>query len=165
MRLTEADLAAARALELRQPVLRSRLAALLDSFITSGLYDDESSGDFAAFVAHVQKELSISPRTILLQQLDAKLAHLVDTRADASELHVLLGLPRGAPIARLADALEALGAGRAHARWSAAAAAGRKTSALAVPQLRAKIAGGLRAKAAARGEAALSEAAVAATLE
>ena len=111
MRLTEADLAAARALELRQPVLRSRLVALLDSFITSGLYDDESSGDFAAFVAHVQKELSISPRTILLQQLNAKLAHLVDTRADASELHVLLGLPRGAPIARLADALEALGAG------------------------------------------------------
>ena len=165
MRLTEADLAAARALELRQPVLRSRLAALLDSFITSGLYDDESSGDFAAFVAHVQKELSISPRTILLQQLNAKLAHLVDTRADASELHVLLGLPRGAPIARLADALEALGAGRAHARWSAAAAAGRKTSALAEPQLRAKIAGGLRAKAAARGEAALSEAAVAATLD
>ena len=152
-------------LELRQPVLRSRLVALLDSFITSGLYDDESSGDFASFVAHVQKELSISPRTILLQQLNAKLAHLVDTRADASELHVLLGLPRGAPIARLADALEALGAGRAHARWSAAAAAGRKTSALAQPQLRAKIVGGLRAKAAARGEAALSEAAVAATLD
>ena len=165
MRLTEADLAAARALDSRQPVLRSRLAALLDSFITSGLYDDESSGDFAAFVAHVQKELSISPRTILLQQLNAKLAHLVDTRADASELHVLLGLPRGAPIARLADALEALGAGRAHARWSAAAAAGRKTSALATPQLRAKIAGGLRAKAAARGEAALSEEAVTATLD
>ena len=165
MRLTQAELAAARALELRQPVLRSRLAALLDSFITSGLYDDESSGDFAAFVAHVQKELSISPRTILLQQLNAKLTHLVDTRADASELHVLLGLPRGAPIARLADALEALGAGRAHARWSAAAAAGRKTSALAEPQLRAKIVGGLRAKAAARGEAALSEESVAATLD
>ena len=56
MRLTEADLAAARALELRQPVLRRRLVALLDSFITA-----RGADGVTLACGHIAEALPASP--------------------------------------------------------------------------------------------------------
>jgi hypothetical protein len=171
---TPAVCTAAEALLTRQSVLRGRVSKLLDSFPACGLYADEIDGvpngdqsavaaAFAAFVRHVQASLAVSPRTVLLHSLDKALAALYRSNADAAALHELLGVKPGCTIIQIAERFEALVPGKNHVRWVAADGAARK-EVVDESEMIARVAAGMRTKAAARGAPPPSEEEVAATV-